>query len=264
MQYPLMDEATPPGGEGGGGGSGGGENTPPAEQKPAEQKPAEQKPAEQPKTLLDGGDKPNGGEGGGKKPAPGKSGSLLDDDTPPAEQKPGEEGGENAPAPPTEEQIAEFCKGIPALDMGDGVKWDDATLKAIAPSLMEMTGGDAKKAQPIVKAYADHMQKLAKAQAEAADAFNNGLIAECNKRFGADLKKIAGYAKKGGAAIFGDKIWNEMKTIPSFANNPDIMERLAEFGRRISTDGGRVATKDGDPAPGEGDVLHRMYGNVKV
>lgn len=256
-RHPLMDEATPPNGEGGGEGGGA---TP-----PATATPAEQKPGGEPKTLLDGDDETKGGEGGGEGgQKPKQTKTLLEDDDSPAEQKTGEEGGENASTPPTEEQVAEFCKGIPALDMGDGVKWDDETLKAIAPSLMDITGGDAKKAQPLVKAYADHMQKLAKAQAEAADAFNNGLIAECNKRFGADLKKISGYAKKGGAAIFGEKIWNEMKTIPSFANNPDIMERLAEFGRKIATDGGRVATKDGDPAPGESDVLHRMYGNVKV
>ena len=236
-RYPLMEQATPPTGEGGSGEGG-----------------------EQKQPTGEGGS----GEGGEQKQPTGEGATLLDGDDDNAQGGEGGEGAENKAEPPTEEQVAEFCKGIPALDMGDGVKWDDATLKAIAPSLMEVTGGDAKKAQPIVKAYAEHMQKLAKAQAEAADAFNNGLIAECNKRFGADLKKVAGYAKKGGAAIFGDKIWNEMKTIPSFANNPDIMERLAEFGRKIATDGGKVTTKDGDPAPGESDVLHRMYGNVKV
>lgn len=190
---------------------------------------------------------------------PPKLKSLLDDDDEPANPpaNPGE------PEKPTDEAIKAFVEGIPALDLGDGVKWHDAMLTAMAPSLMELTGGDPKKADNLVKAYASHAQAYAKAQAEAADAFNKGLIAECEKRFGADVKKIAALAKAGGRAIFGDTIWNEMKKTPAFANNPDIMERLAEFGRKIATDSGKVTPTASEPADG-GDVLHRMYGKIKA
>lgn len=190
---------------------------------------------------------------------PPKLKSLLDDDDEPGKDpaNPGE------PEKPTDEAIKAFVEGIPALDLGDGVKWDDAMLTAMAPSLMELTGGDPKKADNLVKAYASHAQAYAKAQAEAADAFNNGLIAECEKRFGADVKKVAALAKAGGRAIFGDTIWNEMKKTPAFANNPDIMERLAEFGRKIATDSGKVTPTASEPADG-GDVLHRMYGKIKA
>lgn len=178
--------------------------------------------------------------------------SLLDDadDTPANPADPGT---------PTDEAVKAFVEGIPALDLGDGVKWDDEMLTAMAPSLMELTGADPKKADGIVKAYAAHAQKIAKAQAEAADAFNNGLIQQCQERFGADLKKVAGYAKQGGLEVFGEKIWNEMKKIPAFANNPDIMDRLAAIGRKKATDGGKVVPKAAAPAD-RGDLLHRMYG----
>ena len=190
---------------------------------------------------------------------PSKLKSLLDDDEEPAKDPANPE----EPEKPTDEAIKAFVEGIPALDLGDGVKWDDAMLTAMAPSLMELTGGDPKKADNLVKAYASHAQAYAKAQAEAADAFNNGLIAECEKRFGADVKKVAALAKAGGKAIFGEKIWNEMKKTPAFANNPDIMERLAEYGRKISTDSGKVTPTASEPAA-SGDLLHRMYGKIKA
>ena len=201
-------------------------------------------------TLLDGGD--DGQRKDGAK-------SLLDDEVrkPDEGGKPGE--GEGA-KPPTAEEIDAWMKEVPALDLGDGVKWDDAALKAMAPSLM---GLGKEKSNEVIKAYADYAKDLAKRQAEAADAFNNGLIQECQKRFGDDLRKVVGFAKTGGRAIFGDRIWNEMKTIPAFANNPDIMERLAEFGRKVSTDGGKVSPSGGGDDEDRGDVLHRMYGGVK-
>lgn len=225
--------------------------TPPAEPTPAPSEPTEPTPAPQ--------DPPAEPTPAPSEPA--KPKSLLDDDDPPADPKADEPA---APTGPAAEDVKKFCEGIPALDLGDGVKWDDATLQAMAPSLMELTGNDPKKAQGVVKAYAEFAQAQYKAQAEAADAFNNALIQECKNRFGDDLKKVASFAKQGGKAVFGERIWNEMKTIPAFANNPDIMEKLAEVGRKFATDGGKVTTKDGDPAPDRGDVLHRMYGNVSV
>jgi hypothetical protein len=193
-------------------------------------------------------------------PPPAQVKTLLDDDDPPAEPKADDPAD---PAGPSDEDVQKFCEGIPALDMGDGVKWDDATLKAMAPSLMELTGNDPAKAHGVVKAYCEFAQRQAKAQMEAQDAFSRGLVAECQKRFGEDLKKVATLAKQGGLAIFGEQIWNEMKKVPAFANNPDIMERLAEAGRRYATDGGKVLPKGSEPAE-KGDVLHRLYGNVKV
>lgn len=204
------------------------------------------------RSLLDEGQDP--------KPEPRKegSGSLLDDDP-----KPGE-GGEQKPQPPTEEQVKAWTDGLKSIDLGDGVKWDDGALKEMTPALMEISGGDPKKAEGVVKAYTAYQQKIARATDEARVAFNNMLVGECEKRFGGDIKKVVEYARKGGAAIFGEKIWNAMKKVPSFANNPDILERLAEFGRRTSTDTGRVVPKDGAGDGDRGDVLHRMYGDVKV
>ena len=152
-------------------------------------------------------------------------------------------------------------KSVPALDLGDGVTWDDAALKAMAPSLM---GLEKDKADKVIKAYADYTKGIAKAQAEAADAFNNGLIAECKKRFGEDLKKVTTLAKQGGVAVFGEKLWKEMKSVPAFANNPDIMERLADIARKFATDGGKVASDGAGGGSDNDDLLKRMYGKIKV
>lgn len=181
--------------------------------------------------------------------------SLLDDDDEPPANEPTD------PAQPSAEDIDAWVKSVPALDLGDGVKWDDAALKAMAPSLM---GLEKDKADAVIKAYADYTKGIAKAQAEAADAFNNGLIAECKKRFGEDLKKVTTLAKQGGVAVFGEKIWNEMKSVPAFANNPDIMERLADIARKFATDGGKVAPKGAEGGSDKDDLLKRMYGGIKV
>lgn len=187
--------------------------------------------------------------------APKKLKSLLDDDDEPPANEPTD------PAQPSAEDIDAWVKSVPALDLGDGVKWDDAALKAMAPSLM---GLEKDKADAVIKAYADYTKGIAKAQAEAADAFNNGLIAECKKRFGEDLKKVTTLAKQGGVAVFGEKIWNEMKSVPAFANNPDIMERLADIARKFATDGGKVAPKGAEGGSDKDDLLKRMYGGIKV
>ena len=185
--------------------------------------------------------------------------TLLDDEEEPAKGEP-----EAASGAPTAEDVEKFCKGIPATDLGDGVTWSDDTLRAMAPSLMELTGGDPSKANGVVKAYSSYMQELSRKQQEAAEAFNDGQLKECRKRFGDDLPKVAKAARVAGRAIFGDALWNALKATPEFANNPDVLERLAEHGRRISQDGGAVRPVDGTPSGDGGDVLHRMYGNVKV
>lgn len=190
-----------------------------------------------------------------------KSGSLLDDDATDEGAAEVPKADEGVAKEPTEEEIAAWVKDVPALDLGDGVKWDDAALKAMAPSLMGLKKEDSNK---VITAYAEYTKKIAKAQAVAADAFNAGLIKQCEERFGTDLRKVAGFAKKGGAAIFGDKIWNELKTVPSFANNPDIIERLAAYGRTIADDGGKVKADAGGTKDAQADVLHRMYGGIRV
>ncbi len=225
--------------------------------------------APEPKSLLDGDDRPADGAkdgakdgGDGKAAAPAKPKSLLDDEP----EKPAEGAADGAdkdgakPAP-TEEEIAEWCRGVPALDLGDGVKWDDDALKAMAPSLMALPKEASGK---VISAYAEYTKEVARRQAVAADAFNAGLIRQCEERFGADLRKVASYARKGGAAIFGDALWGQMKTVPQFANNPDVMERLAEYGRRIATDGGKVTPDEGRGGEDRSDVIKRMYGGVKV
>lgn len=165
---------------------------------------------------------------------------------------------------PTEEQIGEFTKSIKAIDLGDGVTWDDDALKAMTPDLMNLCEGDAKKAEGLVKAYTSYKQSVAKTVAEKADAFNKELISQCRTRFGSDLKQVVEYARIGGKEIFGDVIWNEMKKVPSFANNPEIVEKLAGWGRKFASDSGRITPRGDDAPKQEGDVLHRMYGNVKV
>lgn len=185
---------------------------------------------------------------------------LDDDDAQPAAPSPGEQPAQG----PSAEEIEKFCSGIKATDLGDGVTWSDDALKAMAPSLMQLTGGDPAKADGVVKAYSSFVQEQSRRQQEAAEAFNTGLIKECQQRFGSDLKKVARYAREGGLAIFGDSLWAALKSTPAFANNPDIIERLAEYGRRIAEDGGVAHPDDGAHAPTDEDVLHRMYGNVKV
>ena len=187
--------------------------------------------------------------------APKKLKSLLDDDDEPPANEPTD------PAQPSAEDIDAWVKSVPALDLGDGVTWDDAALKAMAPSLM---GLEKDKADAVIKAYADYTKGIAKAQAEAADAFNYGLIAECKKRFGEDLRKVTTLAKQGGVAVFGEKLWKEMKSVPAFANNPDIMERLADIARKFATDGGKVAPNGAEGGSDKDDLLKRMYGKIKV
>lgn len=174
------------------------------------------------------------------------------------------DGGGGRPAAPSPEEVDAFVRAIPSLDLGDGAQWDDATLRAMAPALMEVAGGDPKRADGVVRAYAGFVQERARLAQEAEDAFNDGLVKECARRFGDDLRKVAAYAARGGRAVFGDALWDEMKGVPQFANNPDIMERLAEIGRRATPDGGAVSPPGGRQPEAGGDVLHRMYGSLRV
>ena len=265
-----MDEAAAPTGENGGGAANAPENAP------------ESGAADDGKdsgSLLGGDDSgktPTDGDGapadakkaddaakGDGNPAPKKAENLLDDDAADdaAKDKGGEKPTEGA-ATPTAEQVAEWAKGVNALDMGDGVTWSDDLLREMAPSLMTL---DKAAQEKTIKAYADFQARQAKALAENADLANRSRIKLCQERFGGDLRKFTGLAKTAGAKIFEKhpEIWNALKSTPEFANNPDVIECLAEVGRLFATDTGHVAPKEGAGDGEVGDVLHRMYKDVR-
>lgn len=237
------------------GNSGGGEQKPPAgEQKPpaGEQKPpaGEQKPPAGEQKPPAGEQKPPAGE---QKPPAGEQNpvNLLDDDEQQEEL-----------TPPTEEEVKSFRDGLKAIDLGEGVTFDDKALDAMMNPLMELTGKSPEKAEKIVKAYTEYRRaEIAQAQAQR-DAFINGLVKLSNERFGKDIKNVTTLAKAGGRKIFGDKLWNEMRTIPEFANNPDIIERLAAFGRTVREDQGAVKKEVGTEHR-SGDWRTNMYGGKK-
>lgn len=200
----------------------------------------------------------SGSETQDAKDASSPSKTLLDDEDVTGESETSEA---NAPSA---EDIEAFCKGIDVTDLGDGVEWSDPTLKAIAPALMELTGNDPKKANGVVKAYATFVQEQVRQQQEAAEAFTKGLVNECKARFGADLKKVARFAREGGRAIFGENLWAALKSTPAFANNPDVIERLADYGRRLTEDTGVTSPTSGAEQADDQDVYHRLYKGVRV
>ncbi len=165
----------------------------------------------------------------GKPPAKGGDGALnLLDDAGEAE------GGE----PPSAEEAAAWRRGVKALDLGDGVAFDDALLDRLTPALMRLSGGDPARAEEVVRAYTGHALEQARLAAEREEAFNASLVAACRERWGADVRRVARLADAGGRAVFGDDLWGEIRSVRQFANNPDIMERLAAFGRGASPDRG--------------------------
>ena len=187
-------------------------------------------------------------------PAPKAPQSLLDDDPPPANPA-----SADAPAPSTED-VQKWTEGIKATDLGDGVKWDDEALGAMTPELMKLTGNDPSKAEGIVKAYTAYQQGVHNKIVEQNEAYANELVEECKRRFGADLNKTLAYAKAGGRHVFGDKLWDQLKSVKQFCNNPDLIERLAVFGRQATPDTGAVPTKDGKAQPAARDWREGMYG----
>ncbi len=266
-----MDEAADPAGGNGGGAANAPANAP-------EAKPAD---AASDSGILLGGDDsgkaPAAGDGASAdaqkadaakdaaKPADAPKGAenLLDDE--PADGAAKGNGGEKpseGAAVPTAEQVAEWAKGVRALDMGDGVTWSDDLLREMAPSLMTL---DKAAQEKTIKTYADFQAKQARALAENADLANRSRIRLCQERFGGDLRKFTGLAKTAGAKIFErhPEIWNALKSTPEFANNPDVIECLAEVGRLFATDTGHVAPKEGAGDGEVGDVLHRMYKDVR-
>lgn len=150
----------------------------------------------------------------------------------------------STPAEPTvtDEAIGEFLKGIPALDLGKDAQgkpivWSDGALKAVAPAMIaqKLTQDQAK---AVVFAYVEYAKAQNAAQVKAAREYNAHLIADAKQKFGPDLPRFAREADAGGRSIFGDEIWNEMRTITAFSNDPRIIERLAAVGRGVQTDPG--------------------------
>ncbi len=258
MQWRLMDPEP---------GAGGGAGDEPAKTEPTKTEPAKTEPTKTEPTKTE----PGAGDGAGGEPAkteptktePAKTEqavNLMDDETggEPAKTEPGAEDAKT----PTDEEQKTFREAIKTIDIGEGVKWDDPALSAMTPELMRLSGGDPKKAEGIVKAYTSYQQEQVRKFNEANDKFLNGLVDQCRQRFGADLKQVCTLAKEGGRRIFGDELWNVMKKERAFANNPDIIERLAAFGRSTRDDPGATKKETGTTGRSS-DWRENMYGGAK-
>lgn len=251
MRWPLMAEEGNPGG----GGNQPTANDPPKEDPPKSDPPTANDP---PKNDPPPAGDPPKEDPPKSDPPPAKPVNLMgDDEAEPEKNKQGEEA-----KPPTDEEQKAYRESIKAINLGEGVKFDDAALEAMTPALMKLSGNDPKKSEEIVKAYTDFQRKQVAAAQEQQDQFLNGLVAECQKRFGDDLKQICALAKAGGRHVFGDELWNVMKQERAFANNPDIIERLAAIGRTVKDDHGVTATKT-KTAGGDRDWRESMYGGKK-
>ena len=183
--------------------------------------------------------------------------NLLDDEP--------EEGGEksaDAGAASDAEAVKTWTAGIKATDLGDGVKWDDPLLDAMAPELMKMSGGDPKKAEGVVKAFTDYQRAVAKKMAEGAAEIDRQNISACEAEFGQDLKKVVKLAREGGRIAFGD-LWDVVRQERRVCNHPAFIRQMARIAQRFATDTGHVAPKEGAGDGEVGDVLHRMYKDVR-
>lgn len=257
-----MDEAAAPTGENGGGGQ-------PANAPEAANAPAPETAGD---AAKDGGSLLGGEDAAKDAPAAADAAkdaakdadaaekpvrNLLDDEP---------EGGEAAAADAAEKPDAEAVKtwtaGIKATDLGDGVKWDDPLLDAMAPELMKMSGGDPKKAEGVVKAFTDYQRAVAKRMAEGAAEIDRQNISACEAEFGQDLKKVVKLAREGGRIAFGD-LWDVVRQERRVCNHPAFIRQMARIAQRFATDTGHVAPKEGAGDGEVGDVLHRMYKDVR-
>lgn len=168
--------------------------------------------------------------------------------------------GQSAPAEPTtdepeieitDEAVAEYAKqsgfdftkdiSIGTDALGDGEQYVSADIiKTLTPAIMKL-GIPAEKAgaayQLIAqyeKAQLEHNNKLAiteiNARAEAS-----------RKEFGKELGEVCRLAAQGGAAIFGDGLWEEMKEVPILVNDKRFLRALAKVGRMLKNDKGTQA-----------------------
>lgn len=186
-----------------------------------------------------------------------KSASLLDEPkTDPADKKTEAD----APTTPNEEDVKKFTEGVKAIDLGDGVTWDEPALQAMTPALMKLTGNDPAKAEEVIKSYTAYKQEEMNKVEEANQAYATALVAECKSRFGADLPKVCDLAKIGAEHIFGIELWKQLRTVPQFCNNPDIIERFAAIGRTVKPDTGAVLPPAGKAQAAPRDWREGMYG----
>ncbi len=183
--------------------------------------------------------------------------SLLDEAKTEPEAKTADE---NAPTPPNEEEVKKFTEGVKAIDLGDGVTWDEPALQAMTPALMKLTGGDPAKAEEVIKSYTAYKQAEINKVEEANQAYATALVAECKNRFGADLQKVCDFAKIGAEHVFGTELWKQLRTVPQFCNNPDIIERFAAIGKTVKPDTGAVLPPAGKAQAAPRDWREGMYG----
>lgn len=234
-------------------------NPAPQTEPQADPQPAADPQSQDPQTLLDGGEEP-AKEPEQKEPEPVKT--LLDDDD---EEKDGQNDGEKKEEEqkePDQQSVDDFKMQIKeVVKLPDGVEYDDEALNAMAAPLMELTGGDPKKADRVIKAYTDFRRKESNAQIEEQNRYAKALSEECTKRFGKDIKIFSKDAREGGFKVFGNDLWNVLRHIPQIGNNPDMIERLAMINRKLSSDPAVVQKEQQQPA-GTSGWVSSMYGGI--
>lgn len=165
----------------------------------------------------------------------------------------------------TEEAIGSFIGAIPAIDIGTDaagkpIPFDPAAMKAIAPALIK-SGVKPEQAKEIIGAYAEHMKAQATETAKQENAFIGELVAKAKAELGADLPTFIADAKKGGAKLFGEEFWGQLRAIPVLSNNVQFIKAMAAYGRSIKTDDG-AGTGSGGPNNQEKPLAER-WGNPK-
>ena len=163
---------------------------------------------------------------------------------------------------PSDEVIANFRSSINSLSGDLGI--DEDGVKDLLPELYRLSGGDAAKAERLVQKYGSVVKNgLDRVRAKDSE-FNRQLVDSARSRFGSELPKVVKFANIGGRDIFGDELWSVFRKIPAFANNPDVLERLARRGRIVEEDNGVYRGGQNQSTGDQSDVIHRMYGGMKV
>ncbi len=181
---------------------------------------------------------------------PPESATLLADGTPPS--TPTTAPGQDA-TPATDEQVASFVEAIPAIDLGAGpdgnpIPLDSAAIKAVAPAMLKH-GLKPEQAKDIIAAYGEHMKAQVAEQVKTEREFITGLVTTAKTELGNDLPVFVADAKKGGAALFGNELWAQLKAVPALANDVRFIKALAAYGRSIKTDDGAGAAGGGGLQP---------------
>ncbi len=142
----------------------------------------------------------------------------------------------------TEEAIGSYIGAIPAIDLGtdaagNKIEMDAAAIKAIAPALLKH-GVKADQAKDIIAAYGEHVKAQVATQAAQETAFINELAAKTKAELGADLPRFQAEARKGGPALFGKELWQQLASVPAIANDVRFIKAIADHGRSIANDDG--------------------------